>query len=594
MTMDLETRLSEEDKAWILERVESRRREIDVARIKQVCLDHIDGYSPDRFNKASSQEIGLDCEFIFENEESRTKLAPSGLQLKVSVRPGSGPVKSHLILGDFGPISQTDLKFIEKHIWGRLPEEGIKWGLERLTQVYPAVGANTIHHLTSKPYSHLQLNIVAVKSMGPLVEMDLPRAIAELDRVDVLRPDRKQECLWKKLNLPNRNRNYSHSINGNFDVQGVREDVQNLIDHNPVASDFTQAYLDSRFIFDKTEEGYQLKPRERITEEIVSVLESDRNIEYITKKVKHSLRALTDLTFEDILELESVKIPGYEVYERLGGGDDGVVFLVERKDDIRKKFALKVFTKEKVVKGELDALSKLVGAPQANLVTVFESLTVGYGGKNCKAYLMEHLNGPSARDVINMAKKWPLEYETIERFFQDVSNGVDSAESKGVVQSDLRPENIKDLVEGNLDISSDRRFKIFDFGKCGSDEPGSRSYSTPTDLLKKNDWFGLALITYELATGEYLFDPEAHGDKNERKKFKRQFIKDLDYRKVVYDRIKINISARYGQNNSKKIVGFIEEAFKEAFADPVSRMEAPSLDLIFDDSRFCYEAMYKY
>ncbi len=130
------------------------------------------------------------------------------------------------------------------------------------------------------------------------------------------------------------------------------------------------------------------------------------------------------------------------------------------------------------------------------------------------AYIaMEFVNGPTLDQL--MSGEQPLEPATLFRILRETAAALDFAHKKGIVHRDIKPANIM--------IHEDGTVKITDFGvaKISASQLatqagvvlGTPSYMSPEQALGKpvdgrSDQFSLAVIAYEMLTGERPFVAE--------------------------------------------------------------------------------------
>ena len=129
------------------------------------------------------------------------------------------------------------------------------------------------------------------------------------------------------------------------------------------------------------------------------------------------------------------------------------------------------------------------------------------------AYIfMELVNGPQLEQMLRAAQ--PPDKETLLSLFRQVAVALDYAHKKGIVHRDIKPANIM--------VHEDGTAKITDFGvaKIVSQQMtqagtimGTPSYMSPeqvqgAEITGKTDQFSLAVIAYEILTGEKPFAAE--------------------------------------------------------------------------------------
>ena len=130
------------------------------------------------------------------------------------------------------------------------------------------------------------------------------------------------------------------------------------------------------------------------------------------------------------------------------------------------------------------------------------------------AYIaMEFVNGPTLEEVLSHAQ--PPDAATIFRVLRETAAALDYAHKKGIVHRDIKPANIM--------IHEDGTVKITDFGVAKIPASplatqagvvhGTPCYMSPEQALGKpvdgrSDQFSLAVIAFEMLTGEKPFDSD--------------------------------------------------------------------------------------
>jgi serine/threonine protein kinase len=130
------------------------------------------------------------------------------------------------------------------------------------------------------------------------------------------------------------------------------------------------------------------------------------------------------------------------------------------------------------------------------------------------AYIaMEFVNGPTLESVL--ARKDPLAPQNVLRILCQAASALDYAHGKGIIHRDIKPGNIMLNEAGNV--------KITDFGiaKLTTTEQytmtgailGTPSYMSPEQIQGlsldgRSDQFSLAVVAYEMLTGERPFSGE--------------------------------------------------------------------------------------
>jgi serine/threonine-protein kinase len=126
---------------------------------------------------------------------------------------------------------------------------------------------------------------------------------------------------------------------------------------------------------------------------------------------------------------------------------------------------------------------------------------------------MEYVDGPTLDQILSAP--WPIEPERMFRLLTQTAGALDYAHQKGIVHRDIKPANIM--------IAADGTAKITDFGiaKITTSEQltmtgsivGTPHYMSPEQVQGqpvdgRSDQFSLAVIAYEMTTGEKPYTGE--------------------------------------------------------------------------------------
>lgn len=144
-----------------------------------------------------------------------------------------------------------------------------------------------------------------------------------------------------------------------------------------------------------------------------------------------------------------------------------------------------------------------------NIVTIYD-----VGEEQGLAWIaMEFASGPTLEELLS--RKEPLEPEAVLRILRQTAAALDYAHGKGIVHRDVKPANIV--------IQEDGTVKITDFGIArdaasrdlthAGTVVGTPSYMSPEQVEGRradgrSDQFSLAVIAYEMLTGEKPFARE--------------------------------------------------------------------------------------
>jgi eukaryotic-like serine/threonine-protein kinase len=219
------------------------------------------------------------------------------------------------------------------------------------------------------------------------------------------------------------------------------------------------------------------------------------------------------LSLESLIGLE---FSHYRIIQEIGSGGMGVVFRAHDQH-LDREVAIKVLhpgtiTDEgarKHLHKEALALSKL---NHPNIATIHDF--------DCQRgidfLVMEYIPGVTLNKKLAAG---PLRENEVVRLAMQLSEGLTAAHEHGVVHRDLKP--------GNLQLTSDGRLKILDFGLARLRQPlaemavaettlqtqsisGTFAYMAPEQLMgeeldPRTDIHGVGLVLYEMATGQRPF-----------------------------------------------------------------------------------------
>jgi serine/threonine protein kinase len=213
----------------------------------------------------------------------------------------------------------------------------------------------------------------------------------------------------------------------------------------------------------------------------------------------------------------------YGIVRKVGSGGMGEIYEVSH-SRLAGRYAMKVLRSEAAAASEallrFQREAKVTSALRhPNIVQVIDFSTTEDG----QPYLvMEFLDGPELAQVMKRSKPLPL--PQIVSYVKQIASGLMAAHEHDVVHRDLKPQNIFVLEVAGIDHEL---VKIVDFGiskisavtatiTSASTVIGTAQYMSPEQALgrieqidPRSDQFSLALIVYEMLTGENAFRGES-------------------------------------------------------------------------------------
>ena len=171
---------------------------------------------------------------------------------------------------------------------------------------------------------------------------------------------------------------------------------------------------------------------------------------------------------------------------------------------------------------EAELLANLTKSPNEELVKLLGQF-VKDGPNGRHVCIVTELCGPCLLDIL---PKYGMCLSNVKQVVGQVLAGLEFLHSKGIIHTDIKPENV--LLSNNTSLTNIARaaeaikVKLADFGgalQVDEISPaivGTSEYRSPELLLEapygtEIDVWAAACLGFELATGMYLFKPVAKG-----------------------------------------------------------------------------------
>jgi serine/threonine protein kinase/phage shock protein PspC (stress-responsive transcriptional regulator) len=202
-------------------------------------------------------------------------------------------------------------------------------------------------------------------------------------------------------------------------------------------------------------------------------------------------------------------LEGYTILRGLGQGGFGEVYYA--RSDGGREVALKIIQQNHEI--ELRGVRQCMNLKSPYLVTIFD---VHKDADGYPFVVMEHIRGPSLRDVVHAAPKGH-DLAKAAYLVREIGKGLSYLHEHGIVHRDLKPENI---------FYEDGFVKIGDYGlskyisvshQSGQTiSVGSVHYMAPEigsgNYQRSIDIYALGVIFYELLTGTVPFNGDSMGE----------------------------------------------------------------------------------
>ena len=199
----------------------------------------------------------------------------------------------------------------------------------------------------------------------------------------------------------------------------------------------------------------------------------------------------------------------YEIVNKIGTG--GMSDVYKAKDHTLGRFvAIKVLKPEFsedvnfVTKFRTEAQSA-AGLEHPNIVNIYD-----VGSENGMHYIvMEYVEGITLKTYIE--KKGQLTFKEAVSIAIQVGRGIEAAHNKGIINRDIKPQNIIISTEGKVKVTDFGIARAATSNTISSDVMGSVHYASPEQARNgfvdgKSDIYSLGIVMYEMVTGRVPFD----------------------------------------------------------------------------------------
>jgi serine/threonine protein kinase/WD40 repeat protein len=230
--------------------------------------------------------------------------------------------------------------------------------------------------------------------------------------------------------------------------------------------------------------------------------------------------AQDDLANTNVPEAIS-QVGPYKLFEKIGEGGLGIVYMAEQKEPIRRRVAVKLIkpgmdSREVIARFEAERQA-LALMDHPNIAKVFDGGATTAGRPY---FVMELVRGIRITDYCDQHNFSPTQRLEL---FRQICQAVQHAHQKGIIHRDLKPSNILVAINDGVAVP-----KVIDFGIAKAIEQrltartfftrfhqflGTPAYTSPEqaemsslDIDTRSDIYSLGVLLYELLTGRTPLD----------------------------------------------------------------------------------------
>lgn len=200
------------------------------------------------------------------------------------------------------------------------------------------------------------------------------------------------------------------------------------------------------------------------------------------------------------IEVQSLKIKGYNIVKHLGTGSGGMVFLAEDIELNKRKVAIKIPIYESLLgDGFRKELAALTSLQHTFITKIHKILNITINNIPRLALILEYIPKPQHLDTYCNTKP---DHDKL-RVFLEVCEAVSHAHKEGLIHCDLKPHNILVGADGHAKVLDFGLARFLNKGIYSGEILGTPAFMSPeaasgTDLDIRTDIYSLGIILYIL------------------------------------------------------------------------------------------------